>query len=99
MQLPDGLLPEELMWKVQSFLQHPTAEVIGKEITSWNMKQEQATQEFMMCVCAEDASKHTTWNWVINKVSFYQHIFHGICAHHQCIKSVCFFVLNREPNP
>ena len=33
MQLPEGLLPEELMWRVQGFLKHPIADIMGREIT------------------------------------------------------------------
>ncbi len=35
MQLPEGLLHEELMWKVQGFLRHPTAEIMRVMIDPW----------------------------------------------------------------
>ena len=38
MQLPEGLLPEELMWKVQSFLSHPAADLMHEQITKVKSK-------------------------------------------------------------
>ena len=35
MQLPETLLPEEIRWRIQTYLRTPSAQVVGEVIDDW----------------------------------------------------------------
>ena len=93
MQLPEGLLPEELMWKVQSFLQHPTAEAMGAEIASWECKKEQAYQEFLTCHCCNPLWKEFVRKLIVTEPTFYRFMLLGRFTYH---KRGCSIITTHE---
>ena len=47
MQLPAGLLPDALMWRVQTFLRTPTAGIIHEATLPWLFIKMQAVGNFV----------------------------------------------------
>ena len=96
MQLPEGLLPLELMWRVQGFLKHPTAEIMGKEITHWEEVKQKHYDNFMKCVCAHGAWKEYLTDRILHHERFWVWMIYGWFSRHQSCKTGCQLIHDAE---
>ena len=78
MELPAGLLPDELRWRVQGFLRTPTAEIMHEAIQPWLFMKMSAMNDCLSSAEKEGKELHTKTiegikNFIDDRYGFYNY--------------------------